>query len=131
MFPPTKINENWFQTNYSYLAKYTATTKFNNQRVPISTSVITGSKSFRLMILQGCMLLIMLPFFLLSTATPLERSAKLFFTQTPAVPVITSATAGETVVLTCEAGGSPAPEVYWLKNGEPLTQVKYKKKHIT
>ncbi len=53
----------------------------------------------------------------------LAEEEKLFFKlQIPGPETVGSL--GQGLVLDCEAGGSPAPTIHWLKNGERIPQVK-------
>ncbi len=53
----------------------------------------------------------------------LAEEEKLFFKlQIPGPETIGSL--GQGLELNCEAGGSPAPTIHWLKNGERIPQVR-------
>lgn len=54
-----------------------------------------------------------------SDAKPLNNHIK--FRRLP--PKEFSAATGSSIVIECEAGGSPPPTIHWLKNGQKLIQV--------
>ena len=62
-----------------------------------------------------------LPFFVLSVFQ-LHAVASLDFIHTD-ITHTTRGKVGQTVTLDCEARGSPAPAVYWLKDGKPIAEV--------
>ena len=81
------------------------------------------SKSLAASALHMTVVMLLFPFFLLSNAAVLERSSKLYFPTEPRLPSEMEVRIGETLTLTCEASGSPAPKVSWLKNGQPIPEV--------
>ena len=56
-------------------------------------------------------------------STQAEDDQKLFFKSHIPDPV-TKARLGQSVVLDCEAGGSPTPTVHWLFKGSRVAQVR-------
>ena len=85
-------------------------------------SKVYHSKSVALLPLHMAVLMLLFPFFVLSNASSINVVRQLRF-GSARVPETTVARAGQTLTLNCEANGSPAPEVSWMKNGIPVLEV--------